>query len=157
MLHGTQRAHFCRKHLLWRAFGCRDQHALPGRPTINLQPSLRTFDWLENACLHFDSTRMVKCDCKHIWKLHPAPMWWRVVATDFMIVTVDNQLKQLGRPQGTIRLRCGTLIDEGTLLVSQARSFRGRLHGTQQGKQATAQSSRIGCGSPQDFLVRADP
>ena len=59
-------------------------------------------------------------------------MWWRVVATHFMFVTVDNQLKQLGRPKGTIRLGCGTLKKECRLLVSHTRSLLSRLHGALQ-------------------------
>ena len=94
----------------------------------------------------------MKRDCKHIWKFHPGPMWRAVVAADFMLVTVDNQLKQQWRPEVTIRIHRGTLKYESGLLVSQARSFLGRLHSTHQGKKGTARSSCSCCRRPQVLM-----
>ena len=123
---------FCRKHVLQRACGgIRDQNALPGVPAIRLQPSLRSFDVPENTRLHVGSASMMKSDCQHIWKQHPCPMCWPPVAPDFILLTVDNQLKQLGRPQATIRFWCGALKYECRLLHAQARPLRGRLHARQ--------------------------
>ena len=129
---------FCRKHVLQRACGgMRDQNALPGVPAIRLQPSLRSFDVPENTRLHVGSASMMKSDCQHIWKQHPCPMCWPPVAPDFILLTVDNQLQQLGRPQATIRFWCGALKYECRLVHAQARPLRGRLHARQKEKKNT--------------------
>ena len=75
-------------------------------------------------------------------------MRWRLVAHHLVFVTGDNRSKQLGTPEASIGLRCGTLKHKGSSLVSHPSSFRGRLHGAQKGKQAIPQSSRIACGNP---------
>ena len=98
------------------------------------------------------------------------PLWWKVIVstsgsciqlpcggdsshTTWFFVTGDNQTKQLGTPEASIGLRCGTLKHKGSSLVSHPSSFRGRLHGAQKGKQAIPQSSRIACGNFQVFLT----
>jgi len=42
-------------------------------------------------------------------------MRWRLVAHHLVFVTGDNQTKQLGTPEASIGLRCGTLKHKGSL------------------------------------------
>ena len=157
VLDGRQPSEVCRlDHRRLRASVVRDENPLPRRSTYDLQPRLRTCDLLENMRLHLLPARVVKTYCQHIWKLDPAPMRWRAVAHHLVGLTIGNQVKQLGRPQITVRLRCGILKHEGDPFVSKSSTFRSRLHGNQWGKQALGPSNRIvDYGMPKGILVRA--
>ena len=76
--------------------------------------------------------------------------------TGFILLTVDNQLKRLGRPQGTIRLRSGALKYECRLHHAQARPLRGRLHARQKGKTHTQNCAATPAATHRDLRERAE-